>query len=155
MSERRHYIETSVWGMIPHGQPREMRRATLQFLRRTPSPSLCVSPVVLGEIEAAPEPARTAIVEILKELSPTVLDVTAEAVTLAQFYIASAILPPRRLEDALHVAAATIHQVDVLVSWNHRHMANVRKTELYRAANLLRGYTHMPLILTPLEVLHE
>ena len=48
----------------------------------------------------------------------------------------------------------TFHKVDVLVSWNHRHLANVRKAEQYRGANLFRGYPNTPLILTPLEVLH-
>jgi len=155
MTERRHYVETSVWGMIPAGQPGEMRRASLQFLRRSPRPPLFVSAVVLDEINAASEAARTAILEVVEETAPTLLEVSAEIHELAQFYIESGILAPRRIEDALHVAIATVHQIDVLVSWNHRHLTNVRKTELYRAANLLRGYSHMPLILTPLEVLHE
>ena len=100
MAERSCYIETGVWGMIPKGQPREMRRASIQLLRR-----------------------------------------------LHHHYI-------RRSGDALHVAVATFHQMDVLLSWNHRHMANVRKTEQYRGANLLRGSSKTPLMLTPLEVLY-
>jgi hypothetical protein len=92
--------------------------------------------------------------EVLESVRPTLLEVTPECSELARFYVASGVLPARKLEDALHVAIATIYEVDILVSWNHRHMANVRKTEQYRGANLLRGHSQTPLILTPLEVLY-
>ncbi len=155
MTERDYYVETSVWGMIPKGQPRELRRASLQFLRRRPRPAFFISPVVLDEISACQEVERSQILEIVETTTPTLLEVTPESYELARFYIASGILPARKIEDALHVALATVHQMDVLVSWNHRHMANVRKTEQYRGVNLIRGYRQTPLILTPLEVLHE
>ena len=82
------------------------------------------------------------------------LGVTTECDELAEFYIDCSITPAKKLEDALHVAVATVHEIDVLVSWNHRHLANARKTDQYRGANLIRGYWKSPLILTPLEVLH-
>jgi hypothetical protein len=138
--------------MIPKGQPREMRRASVQLLKSPRHPF--VSPLVVKEISAAPEAARAQIMEVLESVRPTVIEMTPESAELARFYIGSGILPPRRLEDALHVAIATVHEIDVLVSWNHRHMANVRKTEQYRGANLLQGYSKTPLILTPLEVLY-
>src|SRR5262249_8969653 len=78
-----------------------------------------------------------------------------ECEELAQFYIDSGILPSKKIADALHFPIATIHQMTVLVSWNHRHMANIRKAEQYQAANLIRGYRKTPLILTPFEVMHE
>jgi len=155
MPERYYYVETSVWGMIPKGQPREMRRASLQFLRRFPRPAYFVSPVVLDEISAADENSRSQIQELMQSTAPTMVEATTEAFELARFYVDSGILSARRIEDALHVALSTVHEMDVLVSWNHRHLANVRKTEQYRGAKLMRGYRKTPLILTPLEVLHE
>src|SRR5437660_423399 len=100
MIERRYYVETSVWGMIPPGQPREMRRASLQFLRRSPRPLLFISPVVIDEIHMAPETARTPILEVITATVPTLLELTQEAQELAQSYIDANILPPRRMEDA-------------------------------------------------------
>ncbi len=155
MTERIYYVETSVWGMLPKGQPREMRRASLEFLHRLTSQSGFVSSVVLKEIMAAKEVDRSQMVESLERVRPTLLEPMPNAEELAQHYIDCGILPPKKRDDALHVAIATIEEMDVLVSWNHRHIANVRKTEQYRGANLLRGYSHTPLILTPLEVLHE
>jgi predicted nucleic acid-binding protein len=153
VADRSFYVETSVWGMVSKGQPKEMRRASLQFLRR--GRRFFVSTVVLDEISAAPESDRGQILVMLESVRPVLVEVTAEAVELAGFYVASGILPARKMEDALHVALATTHEMDVLVSWNHRHMANVRKTEQYRGANLMRGFSKSPLILTPLEVLYE
>ncbi len=149
-----YYVETSVWGMIPKGQPREMRRTSLQFLRRFPRELFHISTVVYREIAASDESSKFQIMEVLNELIPISFDVTSEVDFLARFYIESGILPPKKLDDALHVALATVHEMRVLVSWNHRHIANARKTELYRAANLIRGYSSTPMILTPVEVIH-
>ena len=155
MPDRSYYVETSVWGMIPKGQPKELRQASLQFLRQAPSPNFFISPVVLREIIACSTKIRSQIMVVLKEHTPTILEVSEECEELAQFYVDSGILPAKKTEDALHVALATIHQMDILVSWNHRHMANVRKAEQYQAANRICGYRKTPLILTPLEVMHE
>jgi hypothetical protein len=131
-----------------------MRRASLQFLRRFPQSAYFVSSVVLDEISACAESIRSQILESVEATRPTVLELSQEAIELARFYIDSGILPARKMEDARHVAIATIHEIDVLVSWNYRHLANVRKAEQYHGANLMRGYVKTPLILTPLEVLH-
>jgi hypothetical protein len=139
MTDRDYYVETSVWGMIPKGQSRELRKATLQFLRQRPDARYCVSAVVFDEINVCDEAIRTQIMEVLQASAPRELKVTRQARELARFYIHSGILPARKILDALHVAIATVHEVDVLVSWNHRHIANVRKTEQYQGANLMRG----------------
>jgi hypothetical protein len=153
--ERSYYVETSVWGMIPKGQPREMRRATLRFLRQVPREWCFVSEAVLEEINACQEPVRTSILRMYSDIEPAYLHLTDEVRELAEFYIGSGILPAKKKQDALHVAIATVKELDALVSWNHRHMVNLRKTEQYREANLVRGYWKTPQILTPLEVLHE
>ena len=155
MIQRSYYVETSVWGMIPKGQPREMRRATLSFLRQVPRACCFVSKLVVEEIEACNEPIRASILRMYRDVAPTRLEVTDGMRELAQFYVDSAILPAKKAYDALHVAIVTVKELDVLVSWNHRHMVNAKKTEQYRRANLARGYLKTPLILTPREVIHE
>jgi len=132
-----------------------MRRSSLQFIKRLTGENCFVSEVVLREIMAAAEPDRAQITEALKQVDPTLLEMAPEAEELAEYYVTSDILPAKKRDDALHVAIATVHAMDVLVSWNHRHIANVRKTKQYRGANLLRGFLHTPAILTPLEVLYE
>jgi hypothetical protein len=108
------------------------------LLRGLTSRSCFVSPVVLAEIKAAGEADRLQIVEVLERVRPNLLESTREAEELAQHNIDCDILPGKKRDDALHVAIATVHKMDILVSWNHRHKANLRKSEQFRGVNLLR-----------------
>ena len=54
--------------------------------------------------------------------------------------------------DALHIAIATTSTVDVLVSWNFRHIVNLNKIKLFNSVNLKEGYNLLE-IRTPLEVI--
>ena len=151
--EFKYYVETSVWGMIPKGQPRVMRRASLQFFSRVPKTRLFISRVVLDEVEDSPESVRGPILRAIDSIKPSVLEVTIQASSLSRAYISSKVLPAKKKEDALHVAIATTEELDLLVSWNYRHMANQRKTELYSGVNLAQGYWKTPRITTPLGAL--
>jgi hypothetical protein len=62
-------------------------------------------------------------------------------------------LPRRRLDDARHVACALVNEVELLVSWNYRHIANLRKSKDFNAIAVLAGYRAGLEIHTPLEVL--
>jgi hypothetical protein len=53
----------------------------------------------------------------------------------------------------MHVARASVAGLEIVVSWNHRHLANERKRVLYNAVNRLAGYEQMLLIHTPFEVM--
>jgi len=53
------------------------------------------------------------------------LAVTPEAIALAKVLIQKGPLPKKAEEDALHIATATVHRVDYLLSWNCKHIANV------------------------------
>ncbi|MBI3988961.1 MAG: hypothetical protein HY347_05030 [candidate division NC10 bacterium] len=55
-------------------------------------------------------------------------------------------------EDAIHAAAATVYELDALVSWNYRHIVNLRRKELIHATNLRQGYMKPLEIITPMEV---
>jgi len=151
-TQHAYYLETSVWGMIPRGQPRELRRATLRLLNQ--HRDFVVSPAVLAELSAAKESLRNEIMELFDEVGPRVVSNSSEVIELAAAYLEAGVVPPKKRDDAIHVATATVHRIDVLVSWNHRHIANVRKSEQYRGVNLLHGYGHLPVILTPFEVLY-
>ena len=86
MEERNYYVETSVWGMIPKGRPREMRRASLQFLRRSHPANYFISEAVLNEVGRSNEVTLSQINEVLKAVAPTLLEISEAAKELAQFY---------------------------------------------------------------------
>jgi hypothetical protein len=77
-----------------------------------------------------------------------------EAISLADELLSRGPFPAKATSDAVHVAVATVHQLDYLLTWNCRHIANA---EIKRAARVLcqaRGY-EMPSIITPEELLGE
>ena len=59
----------------------------------------------------------------------------------------------KKVEDALHVAVATLAEMDAVVSWNFRHLANLRKAELFYSVNLSCGFHKKVEIITPWEVI--
>lgn len=70
----------------------------------------------------------------------------------AQQYIASKLMPARPSDDALHLALASHHHCDVLVTWNYRHLANATKFDRIRRLNAQLGLS-VPLITTPTDLL--
>jgi hypothetical protein len=82
------------------------------------------------------------------------LDLSDEMTKLAITILERAILPPQARIDALHIATATLHRVDYLLTWNCRHLANAavlgRIRDLFLEMNLIQ-----PVICTPEELLGE
>jgi hypothetical protein len=99
----------------------------------------------------APESVRNRLLEI-PEAHQIILADTPEADVLAEAYQAHGVVGPGSRSDALHVALATMGRVDVLVSWNFKHIVNLGRIRLFNAVNLEQGYGLIE-IRTPKEVL--
>ena len=67
------------------------------------------------------------------------MDLDDESRDLAQNYINEKILGQASLNDAYHIAIATINRLDVLVSWNFKHIVNFDKIKLFNSINLKLG----------------
>ncbi len=77
-----------------------------------------------------------------------------EAEELAIVYIRDGAIGRKMMADALHIALASVARVDVLVSWNFKHIVNLRRIHAYNAVNLKMGYPLLE-IRTPREVLGD
>ncbi len=152
---RNVYVETSVWGMTLENQPRALREPTKQFLRQCGSGIFVpyISTVVLQEIALAEAWAATRMVREINRLAPAVLEPSPESEELAEAYLRAGVIPAKKRDDARHVAIATVAGLEIVVSWNHRHLANERKRNLFNAVNRLGGYEQVLLIHTPFEVM--
>jgi len=69
------------------------------------------------------------------------VDLTEEAIKLADTYIEEKVVGRTSLEDCRHIAMATIHKVDVLASYNFRHIVNLERIKGYNSVNLRLGYS--------------
>lgn len=65
---------------------------------------------------------------------------TPEGFKLGQTYIAEKVVGPTSLDDCLHIATATLNKVDILVSWNFKHIVNIHRIRGYNSVNLRLGY---------------
>ena len=80
-----------------------------------------------------------------------IVEESDESRELAERYIAAGAVGSASRSDAAHIAIATISRVDVLVSWNFRHIVNLPKIRRYNSVNLACGYQQLE-IRTPIEV---
>jgi hypothetical protein len=93
----------------------------------------------------------------LKELTPDCTEyvtLNGESIQLAQAYLREGALTEKYLLDAQHIAVATLGRVDVVVSWNFKHIVNLNRIRLYNSVNLKLGYPMIE-IRSPREVLDE
>ena len=152
---RKVYVETSVWGMLLPNQPRALREPTREFIRQCLKGIFLpnISTVVVEEVGLAPASAVARMMREITRLAPPVLALTAVSEHLAQSYLDAGIIPAKKRDDARHVAIATVAGLDIVVSWNHRHLVNERKTGLFNAVNRLAGFEPTLAIHTPFEII--
>jgi predicted nucleic acid-binding protein len=111
-----------------------------------------VSELVTAEIQNAPLPVRQQLAVIL-ELDHEYLMTTEVVTALAEVYQQRQILTPKYYDDGLHIALATVAQVDILVSWNFKHIVHLDKIRSFNLVNLEQGYKTLQ-IYSPREVTH-
>lgn len=141
------YLETSVVGAyLDNGEPFR-RDLTMRWWERELSEyRAVVSPLVTRELERVPEPHRTGYLKLIEPLEQ--VDVSEETAILAEGYVTRGIFHRKYLGDALHVAIASVHKIDYLVTWNFGHLANVRRQARIRLFNTAAGF-FSPVIVTP------
>ncbi len=101
--------------------------------------TLVLSAHTLRELQGAPDAVRARLTEV-PDTHILVFSDTDEAFELADAYLAHGVVGPGSRADALHVALATVGRVDVIVSWNFRHIVNLGRIRLFQAVNLEKGY---------------
>ena len=80
------------------------------------------------------------------------VETTPECWALQQAYLDAEVVGPRSADDALHIAIATFYEVDMVVSWNFKHIVHFDKIAGFESVNLLKGY-RTPRIYSPMEVI--
>ncbi|MCA9437342.1 MAG: PIN domain-containing protein [Candidatus Omnitrophica bacterium] len=148
------YVDTSVWNYAVAPEMGESYDATIEFFEHAGllDWNLIVSELVEIEVEQTPGLKKTSIKSFMDNRIGEVLPVTLEIRDLAMRYIAEGVVTSNHLNDAIHVAAASVNQCDFLVTWNFKHLANIRKETKFLAVNALSGYNGEIRICTPLEV---
>lgn len=143
------YIDTSVFGGVFDEEFEEPSKSFFDLVS-TGRFTLLVSDVTRQEIAFAPGPVQAHFDKLLGFMR--LIPVDERVLALRDAYIAAGILTEKWADDAAHVAAATVADADLIVSWNFRHIVHFDKIRLYNAVNAMRGYRVLE-IRSPLEII--
>ncbi|MBN2466107.1 type II toxin-antitoxin system VapC family toxin [candidate division WOR-3 bacterium] len=152
------YVETSIVSYLAARPSRDVLGAAWQQLsaqwwdHARPRYDLFISELVV--VEASRGDAAVAARRLKYLARIPVLKADERMAALAERLIAESAMPPSAEADALHVALATVHGLDYLLTWNCRHIDNAEFRPLVRSVCLAAGY-RCPEICTPLELLAE
>jgi predicted nucleic acid-binding protein len=152
------YIETSVISYLTARPSRDLITAAHQQLtidwweyRRTGF-DLYVSQLVVREASGGDEDAAQRRLDIIEQIP--LLELNEEALALAHSLVEDGPLPEKASEDALHIAVATVHGMDFLLTWNCKHIANAEMRNLMIEVCRSQGF-EPPITCTPEELLGE
>lgn len=143
------YVDTSVIGGCCDP---EFQEWSLGLLRDFQSGrfSLFLSELIEAEIQDAPDEVK-GVYEEFQKAALDIFELTTEAANLADAYLSHDILPSNFLNDARHIAIATVAGADLVVSWNFKHIVHFEKIQKFNAVNIEMGYKSV-LIFSPREV---
>ena len=144
----RLYLDTSVFGgfyddeFSEHTIPIFERISRGEFI-------LIYSTITQEELENAPTQVKTLVRNLKMEFTEYV-ELNAEAIELATWYIQENVVGKTSFADCLHIALATLSKADYLVSWNFKHIVNIQRIKGYNFVNLKKGYAQLE-IRSPME----
>jgi hypothetical protein len=149
MKLQRIYVDTSVIGGCFDPEFDKWSNGLIQDFRNNRFKPL-LSQVTAAEITAAPKIVQVVYAELVA-LKAEIVEVSDNAIELADEYQRRGILTSHFYNDGLHIAIATVAEADVLVSWNFKHIVRFDKIRLFNAVNLEYGYKTLQ-IFSPREV---
>ncbi|MDR1415977.1 MAG: PIN domain-containing protein [Prevotellaceae bacterium] len=132
------YLDTSVIGGYYDDEFLQDTQRLFQTIKDNEY-GVAISDLTLKELVRAPQNVKM----LLHDLSIDFKEVVAsqECIALANEYLKKKVVGQTSLEDCIHIATATIHKIDILVSWNFKHIVNMRRIRGYNAINIKNGYT--------------
>ena len=142
MRKLKVYLDTSVISHLLQEDVPEKMADTRQLweMFKDGKYDVYLSTVTLREIEKCSEPKKTQLIDCLNEIQFTTLDITDDIVAMAEKIIDMGILTQKSFDDCQHIGAAVINECDCIISWNFKHIVNVKTIRGVRAITNLEGY---------------
>ena len=137
MISQRIYIDTSVLGGYFDSEFEESTKKLFEKVK-VGDYRIIISDLTEGELLNAPERVKT----LLKNLNINyeVVLINDDSIALADEYIKENVVDYTSRNDCLHIAIATINRIDLLVSWNFKHIVNIKRIRGYNGINIKNGY---------------
>ena len=152
------YIETSILGYLTARPSRDLVvAANIEITRewwdtRRSSFQLYASQAVVKETAQGDTQIASQRLEIISNFD--LLDLNQTVLDLAEQFLGHSSLPSKADVDAVHIAAATVHGMDYMLTWNCKHIANAQIQRKLAEISLDFGF-ELPIICTPYELLGD
>jgi predicted nucleic acid-binding protein len=146
------YLETTVFNRF-YDENREFIAETKALFQKIKDKRIeaYTSTYVIEELDRAPEPKRTNMLNVIPEYGIKVLEIDKRAVDLADIYIEMGIIPLKFRMDGVHIAMASVNETDCIISLNFHHINKLKTKMSVEIVNRMSGYRN-PYICTPMEV---
>ncbi len=161
MKRTKIYLDTSVINFLYADDVPEFKKITEEFfayVKEGKRFDVYISDVVINEINKTNDQKRKkkllSVIECYR-LTKLTSDRDIEISTLAEIYLNKGVIPRSKINDALHIAYAVVFEMDVLLSWNFKHLANIKREREVLLVNMGNGYNYQIRIVTPMEVDYE
>lgn len=149
MEKLKVYLDTSVISHLMQEDVPEKMADTLKLwdMFKDGKYDVYLSTVTLEEVSVCPEPKRSLMYDYLEQIDYTPIEITDDMSDIAQQIIDMGILTKKSYDDCQHIAAAVIYGCDCIISWNFKHIVNIKTIRGVRAITNLKGYK-------PIEILN-
>lgn len=150
MDKLKVYLDTSVISHLLQNDVPEKMADTRQLWKMFSAKKYDVylSTVTLEELKGCSEPKRSQLLDYLSQIDYTLIPITDNVTKVAQQIIEMGILTQKSYDDCQHISAAIISECDCIISWNFKHIVNIKTIRGIRAITNLKG--HKPIeILNP------
>ncbi|MDR0791485.1 MAG: hypothetical protein LBE47_02985 [Methanomassiliicoccaceae archaeon] len=150
------YLETSVFNFFFTDDAPDKTADTISLFEeiRNGMYQPFTSVHVIEEIDNASDEKKRKMYGLISDHGVTILQKDDEAIRLADEYVKEGIIPVKYGTDALHIASATVNDLDVIVSWNFRHIVKRKTVIMTESVNLRNGYKKIG-IYSPTEVIEN
>jgi len=132
------YFDTSVFGGYYDDIFMQDTRLLFQKIKNGRY-NVVISNLTEKELLGAPDSVK----KLLDDMEYIVIEVTPDCVELAEEYIKEKVVGKTNKDDCIHIATATVNNVDYLVSWNFKHIVHVERIRGYNSINIKNGYKQL------------
>jgi len=156
MRKLKVYLETTLYNFYVDEDRGDAHTDTVRLFKEIAAGKYeaYTSDYVTDELQLAPPEKRDKMIALYSEYNIKVLEPETEASRLADLYVSEGVIPQKYRTDGLHIAIATVHGLDLIISMNFEHIVKHKTEKMTGAINTLNGYRAIEIV-SPMEVIEN
>ena len=142
MRKPRIYLDTSVISYLNREDAPDKMNDTLKLWKDIKSDlyEVFISDITIEEIMRCSEPKRSLLLDYMNMIEQKIITVDDEINAIARQFIDNHILKAKNIDDCRHIACAIVSECDYMVSWNFKHIVNVKTIKGMKIVSAITGY---------------